>query len=151
MGLDDKQSTSYQGRQFTVLCQPCECDGDTIEAEAFCETCNEFICSPCLKVHRKLAVSKNHVIKSKDEMPISREKQKDPCTELCSVHHTEIIKFYCEDHNSVGCGDCMVLSHKTCSVKLVSDVSDNYDTCEELVQIKSKTETFLRRIFILPR
>jgi hypothetical protein len=143
---DDKQSTSNQGRQFTVLCQPCECDGDTIAAEAFCETCNEFICSPCLKVHRKLAMTKNHVIKSKNEMPVSREKQKDPCTKLCSVHHTEIIKFYCEDHNSVGCGDCMVLSHKSCSVKLVSDVSDNYDTCEELVQIKSKTETFLRRI-----
>ncbi|XP_060588244.1 uncharacterized protein LOC132743707 [Ruditapes philippinarum] len=143
---DDKQSTSNQGRQLTVLCQPCECDGETIEAEAFCETCNELICSPCLKVHRKLAISKNHVIKSKNKMPISREKQKDPCSELCSVHHTEIIKFYCEDHNSVGCGDCMVLSHKTCSVKLVSDVSDNYDTCEELVQIKSKTDTFLRRI-----
>ncbi|XP_060590485.1 uncharacterized protein LOC132745552 [Ruditapes philippinarum] len=145
---DDKHSTSNQGRQLTVLCQPCECDGDTIEAEAFCETCNEFICSQCLKVHRKLAMSKNHVIKSKNEMPISGKKQKDPCSELCSVHHTEIVNFYCEDHNSVGlgCGDCMVLSHKTCSVKLVNDVSDNYDTCEELVQIKSKTQNFLRRI-----
>jgi hypothetical protein len=143
---DNKHSTSNQGRQLTVYCQPCECDGDTIEAEAFCETCNEFICSTCLKVHRKLAMSKNHVIKSKDEMPISREKQKDPCSELCSGHPTEIVKFYCEDHNSVGCGDCMVLSHKTCSVKLVNDVSDNYDTCEELVQIKKNMETLLSRI-----
>ncbi|XP_060590471.1 uncharacterized protein LOC132745539 [Ruditapes philippinarum] len=143
---DDKHSTTNQARKLTVLCQPCKCDGDTREAEAFCETCNEFICSPCLKVHRKLAMTKNHVIKPKNEIPISREKQKDPCTELCSAHHTEIIKFYCEYHNSVGCGDCMVLNHKTCSVKLVSDVSDNYDTCEELVQIKKKTETFLRRI-----
>jgi methyl-accepting chemotaxis protein len=74
------------------------------------------------------------------------KKKKDPCTELCSVHHTEIIKFYCEDHHSVGCGDCMVLSHKTCSVKLVNDVSDNYDTCEELVQIKKKLKTLLSRI-----
>ncbi|XP_060582286.1 uncharacterized protein LOC132738712 [Ruditapes philippinarum] len=143
---DDKHSTSNQGRQLTVFCQPCECDGDTVEAEAFCETCNEFICSPCLKAHRKLAISKNHVIKSKDEMPKSRKKQDDPCTELCSIHHTEIIKFYCEDHNSVGCGDCMVLSHKTCSVKLVNDVSDSYDTSEELVQIRKKMETLLSRI-----
>jgi hypothetical protein len=144
--LDEKHSTSTQGRQLTVLCQPCECDGETVEAEAFCETCNEFICSSCLKTHRKLTLSKNHVIKSKDEMPISRKKQKDPCTELCSVHQTEIIKFYCEDHHSVGCRDCMVLSHKTCSVKLVNDVSDNYDTCEELVQIRKKMETLLNRI-----
>ncbi|XP_060582930.1 uncharacterized protein LOC132739271 [Ruditapes philippinarum] len=143
---DDKHSISNKGRQLTVLCQPCECDGDTVEAEAFCETCNEFICSPCLKAHRKLAISKNHVIKSKDEMPISRKKQKDPCTELCSSHHTEIIKFYCEDHNYVGCGDCMVLSHKACSVKLVNEVSDSYDTSEELVQIKKKIETLMRRI-----
>ncbi|XP_060571111.1 E3 ubiquitin-protein ligase TRIM33-like [Ruditapes philippinarum] len=140
---DDKHSTSNQGRQRTVLCQPCECDGDTIEADAFCETCNEFLCSPCLKAHRKLAISKNHVIKSKNEMPISREKQKDLCTELCSVHLTEIIKFYCEDHNFVGCGDCIVLSHKTCSVKLVNNVSDNYDACEEFGQTK---KSLLRRI-----
>jgi phage host-nuclease inhibitor protein Gam len=86
------------------------------------------------------------VIKPKNEMPISREKQKDPCTELCSVHPTEIIKFYCEDHNSVGCGDCIVLSHKTCSVKLVNNVSDNYDACEEFGQTKKKSESLLRRI-----
>ncbi|XP_060582285.1 uncharacterized protein LOC132738710 [Ruditapes philippinarum] len=143
---DDIHSTDNQGRQCRNLCQPCECDGDTIEAEAFCETCNEFICFPCLKAHRKFAISKNHVIKSKNEMPISREKQKDPCSELCSVHYTEIIKFYCEDHNSVGCGDCMILSHKTCSVKLVNDVSDSYNTREELVQIRKKMATLLRRI-----
>ncbi|XP_060582283.1 E3 ubiquitin-protein ligase TRIM33-like [Ruditapes philippinarum] len=143
---DDKHSISKQGRQLTFLCQPCECDGDKIEAEAFCETCNEFICSPCLKAHRKLAISKNHVIKSKNEMPKSRKKQKGPCTELCSVHHTEIIKFFCEDHHSVGCGDCMILSHKTCSVKLVNDVSDSYNTSEELVQIRKNMATLLRRI-----
>ncbi|XP_060571089.1 uncharacterized protein LOC132729342 [Ruditapes philippinarum] len=143
---DDNHSTSNQGRQRTVLCQPCECDGDTIEAEAFCETCNEFLCSSCLKAHRKLAISKNHVIKSKNEMPISKEKQKDPCTELCSVHSTEIINFYCEDHNYVGCGDCIVLSHKTCSVKLVNNVSDNYDACEEFRQTKKKLESLQRRI-----
>jgi hypothetical protein len=33
-----------------------------------------------------------------------------------------------------------------CSVKLVNDVSDNYDTSKELVQIKIKMETILRRI-----
>ncbi|XP_060582284.1 uncharacterized protein LOC132738709 [Ruditapes philippinarum] len=142
----DNNQTTYQGRQRRILCQPCECEGDTIEAVAFCETCKEFICSPCLKVHRKLAISKNHVIKYKNEMPISGKMKKDPCTEMCSVHPTEIIKFYCEDHNYVRCGDCMVLSHKTCSVKLVNDVSDNYDTSEEFVQIKKKIETLLRRI-----
>jgi hypothetical protein len=40
----------------------------------------------------------------------------------------------------------MVLSHKTCSVKLVSDVSNSYDTSEEVVQIKKSMETLLSRI-----
>jgi hypothetical protein len=40
----------------------------------------------------------------------------------------------------------MILSHKTCSVKLVNDVSDSYNTSEELVQIRKNMATLLRRI-----
>ncbi|XP_060576981.1 uncharacterized protein LOC132734294 [Ruditapes philippinarum] len=119
-------------------CQPCKGDGDTVQAEGYCENCNEFICSSCIKAHRKLAGTKNHVIKSKDEMPTVLSTQSAPCTELCDVHMNEIVKFYCQDHDSVGCGDCMVLEHTSCKVQLVSDVSCNYDNGDDLVRIKHR-------------
>ncbi|XP_060576978.1 uncharacterized protein LOC132734291 [Ruditapes philippinarum] len=127
-------------------CQPCKGDGDTVQAEAYCENCNEFICPSCIKAHRKLAGTKNHVIKSKDEMPTVLSIQSAPCTELCDVHKNEIVKFYCQDHESVGCGDCMVLEHTSCKVQLVSVVSCNYDESDELVRIKHRIDHIMKNL-----
>ncbi|XP_060607818.1 uncharacterized protein LOC132759956 [Ruditapes philippinarum] len=66
--------------------------------------------------------------------------QSDPCTELCDVHKNEIVKFYCQEHGSVGCGDCMVLQHTSCKVQLVSDVSSNYGNSVDLVLIKHRID-----------
>ncbi|XP_060580570.1 uncharacterized protein LOC132737322 [Ruditapes philippinarum] len=129
------------------LCQPCQRDGDTVQAEGYCDNCNEFICSSCIKAHRKLATTKYHVIKSEDEMP-RYQTQTDPCTELCDVHVNEIVKFYCQEHDSVGCGDCMVLQHTSCKVQLVSDVSSNYGFNVDLDLIKHRIDN-LRKNLVL--
>ncbi|XP_053374355.1 E3 ubiquitin-protein ligase TRIM33-like [Mercenaria mercenaria] len=100
---------------------------------------NLFVLASCIKAHRKLAVTKNHVIKSKDEMPTVLTRS-DPCIEICADHKTEIVKFYCEEHDCVGCGDCMVLEHKSCKVQLIANVSSNYGKSEELIRIRHKID-----------
>ncbi|XP_045160843.2 uncharacterized protein LOC123525759 [Mercenaria mercenaria] len=128
-----------------ILCQPCHGEGDELPAEGYCENCNEYFCSSCLKVHRKMAVTKNHVIKSKVEMP-NANVQSDPCVETCDIHKTEIMKYYCHKHDLVGCGDCMVIDHKACKVELVSGVSNNYGNSGEIEMIKEKIDEIERRI-----
>ncbi|XP_045188165.2 transcription intermediary factor 1-alpha-like [Mercenaria mercenaria] len=145
MEVSGRTKSNQEDGKENILCQPCHGDGDNVPAEGYCETCHEYFCSSCLKFHRKQSVSKNHVIKSKDEMPRVKI-QTDPCSELCAFHHTEIVKFYCQGHNSVGCGDCMVLEHKSCKVQLVSDVSGNYGNSDELEQIKRKIEDLRKDI-----
>lgn len=145
---EDETSMSQIENIGDVLCQPCRSEGDNLPADSYCSTCEEFICSSCLRAHRKLSVTKNHVIKSKDEMPLTVT-PKDPCSDLCSSHQTEIIKFYCSDHNEVGCGDCMVLNHKACGVNLVSNVSSNYDNSAELSQMKMTINQVVQEIISL--
>ncbi|XP_053395674.1 E3 ubiquitin-protein ligase TRIM33-like [Mercenaria mercenaria] len=129
-----------------ILCQPCHGEDDEVPAEDYCENCNEYFCSSCLKVHRKMAVTKNHVIKSKADMPRTNV-QSDPCVEPCDIHRTEIVKYYCHQHDSVGCGDCMVIDHKTCNVELVSDVSGNYHgNSGEIEMTKENIKEIERRI-----
>lgn len=145
---EDETSMSQRDNKADILCQPCLSEDENIPAESYCSTCEEFICSSCLRVHRKLSVTKHHVIKSKDEMPLTVT-PKDPCSDLCDSHKTEIIKFYCSYHNEVGCGDCMVLNHKACSVMLVSNVSSNFDKSKELNQIKITIEQVVQEIMSL--
>ncbi|XP_060597801.1 transcription intermediary factor 1-beta-like [Ruditapes philippinarum] len=123
-----------------LFCQPCKGDDDTVQAEGYCEDCNEFICSSCIKAHRKLAVTKFHVIKFKGEMPSFLTARNDACTELCDYHKNEIVKFYCNEHNSVGCRDCMVLKHTSCKIQLVSDVSRKCNVSDELVYTKYRID-----------
>jgi hypothetical protein len=88
---------------------------------------------------------KNHVIKSRDEMS-TYQAESDPCTELCDFHKNEIVKFYCQQHDTVGCGDCMVFNHTSCNVKLVSDVSSNYDNSDDLFGIKYRIDNIRKNI-----
>ncbi|XP_045168887.2 E3 ubiquitin-protein ligase TRIM71-like [Mercenaria mercenaria] len=131
-----------------ILCQPCQGEGENVQAEGYCETCNEFLCTSCLKVHRKLSATKNHVIKSKDEMPRMPNVtvQTDSCSELCATHKTEIVKFYCRGHDIVGCGDCMILYHKSCDVDFVSEISSNYNNREQMSEIKQNLEALEKEI-----
>lgn len=117
-----------------IFCQPCQGEDENVAAEGFCETCSMCLCSSCIKAHQKLPLLRNHVIRSKDEIPKTRA-HTDPCLELCAHHKTEVVKFYCDGHNEVGCGDCMVMYHKTCKVDLIKDVSNKYGESNELHQI----------------
>lgn len=128
-----------------ILCESCRVDGDIVQAAGFCVTCNEYFCVLCLKCHQRQSATKNHVIRTKNEMPTVRPRT-DPCLELCAFHKTEIIQFFCPAHNLVGCGNCILLWHKTCEVALVQDVSGKFDSKLEVCYLKSKIEEFQKKL-----
>ncbi|XP_052819104.1 uncharacterized protein LOC128244973 [Mya arenaria] len=53
----------------TVYCQPCGEGGKHAVAQGFCQTCEEYMCDPCIEAHKRFKVSRNHIMLSKDEMP----------------------------------------------------------------------------------
>ncbi|XP_060563879.1 uncharacterized protein LOC132723219 [Ruditapes philippinarum] len=108
---------------FDHCCEPCLTTGQRIEAHGFCVTCQEYFCSNCLGCHKKAKLSRNHYILSKDELDKSHTKQQsyNECTELCSAHKKEVIKFYCPSHKELGCNDCMTLGHRKCKIEYIPD------------------------------
>lgn len=128
-----------------LLCQPCQGEDVNEPSEGYCENCSIFLCSPCIKAHRKLPITATHVIKSKDEMP-RVQLTSDPCLELCVIHKTKIVKFFCQGHNEVGCGDCMIVHHKTCKAELVTGVSTDFGKSGELQQVKCHLESIVKQL-----
>ncbi|XP_045200796.2 uncharacterized protein LOC123554611 [Mercenaria mercenaria] len=131
-----------------VFCQPCSSDGDWMVAMGYCENCNEYLCATCLKVHRRQAVSRNHKVLEGENMPKARMSSVtlNACSELCAKHTNEIVKFYCSAHDVVGCGDCMVLDHKSCKVDRIQDISMNYHNGAEHQELQQKVDQFLQNI-----
>ncbi|XP_052815709.1 uncharacterized protein LOC128242556 [Mya arenaria] len=120
----DKGSTDA-----TVYCQPCGEGGKRAVAQGFCQTCEEYMCAPCVEYHKRLKVTRNHVLLSKDKMPSYYPSTKQSAiadTEYCKKHPKEMIKFYCPTHGDLGCGDCVVLDHRNCKVDYIADVAKEF-------------------------
>ncbi|XP_052818270.1 tripartite motif-containing protein 45-like [Mya arenaria] len=122
-GLDKGSADS------TVYCQPCGEGGKRAVAQGFCQTCEEYICAPCFGYHKRLKMSRNHILLSKDKMPSFFPTTKQSAiadTEYCKDHPKEMIKFYCPTHGYLGCGDCAVLDHRSCKVDYIADVAKEF-------------------------
>ncbi|XP_052815518.1 uncharacterized protein LOC128242416 [Mya arenaria] len=120
----DKGSTDA-----TVYCQPCGEGGKRAVAQGFCQTCEEYMCAPCVEYHKRLKMSRNHILLSKDKMPSfypSTKKSAIADTDYCNNHPKEMIKFYCPTHGDLGCGDCVVLDHRSCKVDYIADVAKEF-------------------------
>ncbi|XP_045160647.2 uncharacterized protein LOC123525569 [Mercenaria mercenaria] len=129
---------------YDISCQPCSFERNNVGAEGYCQTCSEYLCKTCLNVHRKQSATRNHIILGNDQMPKEQSKSRDVCTKPCSVHVQEIIKFYCTSHDVVGCGDCMVIDHKSCKVDLVENVSSTTDN--EKREVRKQIDQFEKDI-----
>ncbi|XP_060589369.1 uncharacterized protein LOC132744632 [Ruditapes philippinarum] len=136
------QTSSSASSQSCKVCQPCIADGESLEADGFCQNCQEYLCKTCIKYHSKATLSKHHTILDKSNMPKNVEQQtiKQLCTETCEKHKLETIKYFCSDHDTVGCGNCMVIDHKTCKVEFIPDIADKFINGEEYEVILARLE-----------
>ncbi|XP_060554676.1 uncharacterized protein LOC132715656 [Ruditapes philippinarum] len=143
----DQTSSSGSSQNYKV-CQPCIADGESLEADGFCHNCQEYLCTTCIKYHRKVTVSKHHTILDKANMPTNVEPQtiKQLCTETCEKHKLEIIKYFCSDHDTVGCGNCMVIDHKACKVEFIPDIADEFINSEEYKAILARLEKLQTKV-----
>ncbi|XP_052818174.1 tripartite motif-containing protein 45-like [Mya arenaria] len=123
----------------TVYCQPCGEEGKRAETQGLCQTCEEYMCDPCIIAQKRFKVTRNHIILSQDRMPFfyPTTKQSDiGVTLYCRDHPKEMIKFYCPTHGYLGCGDCVVLDHRSCKVDYIVDVAKEFVIGNELRELE---------------
>ncbi|XP_052778903.1 uncharacterized protein LOC128216383 [Mya arenaria] len=123
-----------------TYCQPCAEDGKKILPEAFCPVCKEFLCSTCARVHRNQKITKTHALQDKDNMPSSfrEESEDEKFTETCQRHAQEFIKYFCLNHETLLCGDCLAeKAHRSCNIERISQVAKRYKVGAEYNSLKT--------------
>lgn len=55
-------------REPTIHCDPCLSELNTVDAEMFCEDCNQYLCHTCIRYHKKFSATENHILLDKDTM-----------------------------------------------------------------------------------
>jgi hypothetical protein len=62
-----------------------KCANDDNPASRYCVDCSELICDTCVEAHRRLKITKDHTIKSKDAAESKHEKD-SPKEIKCQTH-----------------------------------------------------------------
>ncbi|KAK3582649.1 hypothetical protein CHS0354_001696 [Potamilus streckersoni] len=98
--------------------RPCDCcvsDGISVTANGFCIVCEEAMCEPCLKVHQRQKVSKDHTIITIEATTKKPENIINfPKGFHCQEHEGKNLKFYCRDHQIACCSSCCIVHHRHC-------------------------------------
>ena len=130
-----------------MYCGPCSRDGQHHDAEGFCIDCSEYFCNTCIKHHRNLKITKNHVLRDRKTMPkykqLSESDEQDESTsETCDIHTSELLRYFCKDHDEPCYSVCATLKHRQCNeILYIPDIKAK--------KTNKQSELMLRRIRIL--
>ncbi|KAH3698268.1 hypothetical protein DPMN_085787 [Dreissena polymorpha] len=112
-------SFADQGSDSVVEFCCAECD-ETKEARFDCENCLKFYCEECIEPHNKLYKKHNSFARGGvNKWPLAKKYM--DFLERCEVHKGKQIEFICEGHDKLCCNTCVLLNHRTCDVKLLSE------------------------------
>lgn len=132
---------------ITIYCKPCGDDTKHVPANGLCRDCEEHMCIACFGNHKKYKMCKEHVlldINAKVAGACDNCDKREGDYEACGMHDCEVVKFYCPIHDQVGCGDCIILKHKTCDVKYIRDIASAFKDSKDRDDLVDKVQSCQR-------
>ena len=98
------------------ICGECEQPGPVC---SFCTDCQNFLCSGCEELHKKVKAYRAHKVIPKGK--VSAAALQSCRVHYCSAHKAEALKLYCETCEKLICRDCTLVEHRQHSYKFVQD------------------------------
>ena len=125
-----------------AMCEVCS----RAKVEAFCRQCAEFICSDCLRSHRRMKTFATHEVVTLQELKEGGAKAiplKEAPPSMCK-DHDEQLKIYCFDCNHLICRDCIIYDHAGHKSEFVKKSAPQYKkTLKESLAPLAKIQTTL--------
>ena len=103
----------------------CSSGLDEKPAIARCLTCSDYLCESCYTIHRGQKMSKDHDVKTLDEIKQCDKKtgaQSLHMKQHCEEHKGEQLKIYCKTCKKVICLVCAVVTHKPHDCVVISKI-----------------------------
>jgi hypothetical protein len=119
------------------LCSFCEDFDITTYADGFCVECEVYFCNSCFVKHKGRKISRNHSLVTVDESNPVKVTVGDTY-ETCQEHSEEIVKYYCQMHDQVGCGECILVYHNGCKLEHIRDKAAAYDNSREFKNLRKE-------------
>lgn len=106
------------------VCTSCE---DNSSSTSYCLNCTEWLCDACVQAHQRVRVTKDHEIKSREELKESLKNQgRTERALFCQKHPSEKLKLFCANCERLTCRDCQLLEHKDHKYQFVNEAAVRY-------------------------
>ena len=93
-------------------CSPCREDGSNTEAMFRCVNCQENFCKGCVQLHNKILKSHTLIERCGEQTGSTDDNEGALPGVTCNQHPLEILKMFCENHDTVCCTVCIALDHR---------------------------------------
>ena len=115
---------SGESESESHVCTSCE---DNSTASSYCLNCSEWLCSACVQAHQRVRVTKDHEIKSGDDLKASvKNHGRNERSLYCQKHPSEKLKLFCVKCERLTCRDCQLLEHKEHQYQFVNEAAGRY-------------------------
>ena len=118
------------------LCDLCEIQHLTNEAEIWCPQCEEALCSKC-KVHHEIA----RITKKHETVPIEDYSKLPESVQQITLHcdeHSERFEYLCSSHDTPCCVKCINSIHRNCKDTLtpLHEAIDNVKSAKVMLDLE---------------
>ncbi|XP_071091576.1 uncharacterized protein [Haliotis cracherodii] len=100
------------GSKDTTYCRYCKEEGGTTPATSWCPVCDDALCEPCMRVHKRIPLFRHHYV-----VDLFRDtKVKIKRKVMCKLHKDENIEYICKDCKTAVCQKCCTIHHRKCDL-----------------------------------
>ncbi|XP_045173634.1 uncharacterized protein LOC123535147 [Mercenaria mercenaria] len=134
---------------FNFKCTACAKRNGNKKAVKYCVECQGYCCQACVDTHEVFPTLVTHTLldRASFKSEFTTDLPEIP-TQRCTIHETNLMNMYCENHDVVGCTTCIALEHRVCTdVRSIQDEigklfrqSDFEKVCQNLREKKSGIE-----------
>ncbi|XP_072042961.1 E3 ubiquitin-protein ligase TRIM56-like [Amphiura filiformis] len=93
----------------------CNCCDEELVAVSKCLDCDQYLCSPCLKAHRRFSALREHAIATFDEIKTGKIRPRSSIKRqlMCNRHPGNKAEIFCTTCEMPICHICATLKHKS--------------------------------------
>nr|XP_034325600.1 E3 ubiquitin-protein ligase TRIM71 isoform X1 [Crassostrea gigas]XP_034325601.1 E3 ubiquitin-protein ligase TRIM71 isoform X2 [Crassostrea gigas] len=124
----------------SIYCKSCQEDDEESKASSWCMDCSEVLCDDCVKCHKKVRLTRNHVVVAITECSASFHQSLS--LDKCETHGGRKLEIICKEHLLPCCSVCVTKEHDGCKTFCqLEDVDANTVGPHNVKNLQAEVET----------
>ena len=115
----------HENTLLDFVCDSCETEGEKVTMR--CHHCHLFLCAFCTTAHRRMSVTKSHILQPVEDLRgqiFKGNRLQRPS--FCLIHSSERLCYFCQTCEQTICRQCSLTSHQGHQYRNIDEVTKTF-------------------------